>query len=412
MPDLTRLMNAAAETPDGDLDMGALLQRGRKLRLSRAISASALSLLVLSGGALAAIQISGEGTTERKGAPAPAQDPTDSSCKDKDRGADQNHIRYCIAQGTYDETEWKWYAHLNNEGDLCESFFSKVTAGSSCGPPLKANKTIEVGGLASWDGSGPILDIVTSEFIATALVETSDGDRLPIELFDAPEELEIYQRFGLYFDLPKKASRVLAVDKNGNVIGHDEIDTRMTTITDDLMDLAQTGGMSISFGSKRGEPWDLAGKFPSGSSLPCLMFGLGNDPKAADVELGVRWCPDSGDANALHIEQAWWSGLEDLAPLFGSIPRETAIVELAFEGGTSEVVSILESPQEGMWPERIYETNFVVAFPPLGAQGQVVARADDGSVLSTWDFCLEEEATKGVDYAACDDQTEFWTPPE
>ena len=77
---------------------------------------------------------------------------------------------------------------------------------------------------------------------------------------------------------------------------------------------------------------------------------------------------------------------------------------------TAQDVPISKSPEGGMWPEPISNTNFVVAWPPVGAEGTVVAKDADGDVVSTWELCLDAASTSGVDYTACDESTEFWEP--
>ena len=415
MADLNRLMKDAADAPDDGLDMNVLLRRGQKLRFRRAIGASSLALTIMTGGALAALEVSDDGSapTERDRVVAPARSPAEAECEDKDRNSDGDHVRYCIARGVFENEEWKWYAYFNSNGELCESLLTSTQGGGGCGGRLRSTKAIQVGGLSGWDGAGPLLDVVTEENVSRAFVETSKGERLPIQLFDAPHGLGVPQRYGLYFDLPKDAERVVAVNDDGEVLGEDGLDFLVTATDgkgDPLEDVGGADGVSISFDSIEGEPWSLSSRFPSGDAVPCLTLGLGNDPKAADVEISAQWCPESDDVADIHAEQVWWVGLKERAPIFGTIPQEAASAQMEFDDGTGEVVRILESPEDGMWPEPTFATDFVVAFPPVGARGQLVARADDGTVLSTWNLCLDPPPGE-LTSAACSN-TMFWTPPE
>jgi hypothetical protein len=411
MPDLSAKMKAAADRPDDNLDMGALIRRGKGLRTKRALGVSSLMLVVLSGAAWAAYELTGN-EPWRNSNVVPARSPVSEDCEDKDPKSEGKKIRYCIASGTFEDSEgmvapWSWYAYFNAEGDLCDLFEEPGGAGGGCGGPT-AVKDISPG-LSSVDEQDPILDLELPVDTATAFVETRDGDQLPVNVYDAPSELGISMKFGLYFHLPINALKVVALDGQGSVIASEDL---AFIKKDRFPDFAKADGWMVSSGYIADEPWSISADNRGNAPLQCVSIGIGNDQEAADVEFGANWCSQSDDETALLLEQTWWRGLRRFAPIFGSVPREASSVALELDDGTHRDLPILDSPQDGMWPEPIYKMDFVVGFPPLGAEGQVVARAADGSVLSTWDLCLDPAATQGVEYAACDERTEFWQPPE
>ena len=406
-------MKAAADTPRGELDMDALMRRGRELRVKRAVVASTLSLLTLIGGALTAMELDDKDLRERKSTVTPAQSPTDSACDDKNPRSDGRPTRYCIASGPFQDSEgmvarWAWYAYLDDEGELCDWFNEPGGGGGGCGGP-KIVRDINPG-LSSVDEQDPILDLELPVDTASAFVETKDGKQLPVNIYNAPPELGVSMKFGLYFELPIESERVVALDQHGSVLATEDLDLIKK---DPLANFPRArGGSQVDFGYVGDELWDLSAHNSGDAPLHCVSIGIGNDQQAADVEFGANWCSPSDDKSALLFEQTWWSGLERFAPVFGSVPRTASSVTLELQGKEPQDVPILESPEYGMWPEPVYEMDFAVAFPPLGSEGRLTARADDGTVLSTWDLCLEQAATKGVAYTACDEATEFWRPPK
>lgn len=409
-------MKAAADTPDGELDMRPVLARARSLKARRVVAASVSVLFLLAGGAWAALELGGDGVGRNDTDPITSTDPVEppdaDECKDRDTDNDGEQVRYCIASGTLEDGEggasrWVWRAYINDEGDLCDSFNHGRGGGGGCG--RKRIDGIEIG-LLSFENQGPLLDLRLPIETRSAYVETREGKRLEVDIYDAPPELGLNLKYGLYLGLPVDAERVVALDEEGAILAKEDLEFIKDLVIEGSPGLGEGSGWVVGDGLIATEPWSVIANRKAGVSLHCAALALGNDPEAADAEFGLEWCSSSEDEDVLHVEQGWWNGLPEHAPVFGSVPRDAESVTIEFSDGTTEAVEILESPEHGMWPEPVYETDFMVAFPPLGAEGRVIARAEDGTPLSTWDLCLEQAAAEGVDYAACDEATEFWEP--
>ena len=107
------------------------------------------------------------------------------------------------------------------KGQLCDSFTDPMGGGGGCGPP--STKDIQLA-LAGMDNSDPLLTLSAPGDTETAFVETADGQSLRVTLYDAPPELGLPLKFGLYFELPKDAGRVVAKDESGKVIASEDLD--------------------------------------------------------------------------------------------------------------------------------------------------------------------------------------------
>ena len=412
MPDLSRRMKSAADAPQKELELGMVLRRGRQLWVRRAIATSTLSLLMLSGSGLVAYQVaSGDRVVDRKSDDkiASTDDSVTEHCKDRDPESDDENVRYCIAKGTLDGLNWAWYAFYNDHGDLCQSFNAPGGGGGSCGRRWSTD-SVGMKGLSTGGVLDPTLEATLTEEAATAFVETLDGERREMHVFDAPRELGIRGKYAVYFRLPRDAKDLVVVDSSGDEIARVGLYSLMGD--DPLQANGDDDGAVIASDPIGTRFWTLSADWRRDVPIHCVLLDLGNSYADGDVELSADWCSRSLDVEDLLLEQMWWSGLDEVAPVFGSVPPQTSSLTLELEN-SSEPIPIRESLMDwsGFDPAPVYDTDFVVAFPPLGSSGQIVARTADGSVISTWDLCLDEQTTDGVDYTACDDQTEFWTRP-
>lgn len=412
MPDLERRMKAAADTPDGELDMRAVLARTRSLKARRVAAASVSVFLLLAGGAWAALELGrdrvGRNDTRPVASPDSVDSPDASECKDRDANNDGEHVRYCIASGTFEDGEgdgsqWVWRAYINDEGDLCNSFNYEEGGGGSCS--RKPIKGIEIG-LSSFEDQGPLLDLMMPVETRSAYVETREGKRLEVDVYEAPPELGLNLKYGLYFGLPVDAEEVVALDEEGAIVAEEDFELLKQMLIERFSGIGEGSGWVVGDGHVAGEPWSLSADRRAGVPLHCVELALGNDPEAADAEVAMELCPRSDDEDSLHLQQVWWTGLRELAPVFGNVPREAESVTLELSDGTTEVKK-LRSPEDGMWPEPVYETDFIVAFPPLGAEGQVVARAGDGTILSTWDLCMDRSTIDDAKLGELDTRTYY-----
>jgi hypothetical protein len=412
MPDLSAKMKAAADLPLDDINVDAIWQRGKGLRIRRALGASVLGLVILSGGAWAAIEgLTGDAADKKRNTKLiPAETPASRECEPLERTSDQKAGPFrCIGSGDVEGVAWSWYAYFYEKDggrDLC-NFVVEPSGRVDCASPHNVARRITLT-LSSEHPLEPMVNATLPEGSASAYVEMSSGKKLEMETFDAPAQLGVPIQYALYFQLPRDAVRVVALSEQGEVIDTKTLDWSEIPSTGD------GGGWIVAFDIVRDEPWTLSVDEQRGTPLHCVELGLGNDIETTFSKLQATWCSDSGDAGRLLLEQMWWSDLKGLAPVFGSVPREAATVTLELADGSSESIPLLKSPVDGSarWRGPIYDTDFIVALPPLGSEGQVVARATDGAILSTWGLCLDSAATEGVAYAACDERTEFWQPPE
>ena len=409
MSELGKLMKRAAGRTGGSIDADELWRRGRILRAQRTILASGLAVVLLGG--LTAFGLAmgdGAGRDSRKipAATAPAEE-----CRDR-TGAwmgEGKETAQCIASGTTDGIDWFYGAYVNEEGDLCDVLITGGEDGAGCGSREGEIREIHLG--LTW--GGPLDPALTAEIPAGAaevVVETAEGESVPMDVFDAPPEIPHSLKFGLLFNLPRHAERVVALDEDGNRVATESLEGLFETM-DEFDRYAQGGdgdGWLIDYGVIQSEPWSLDADQQSGDGL-CAGLGLGNDERAAEVEVHALFCRRLSEAT-LHLEQMWWDDLGDLAPVFGFVPRAADRVTLEIEGSPAEEIPIRKSPTEGLWDEYVYPVDFVVAFPPLGEAGRIVVYDSAGEVMAEWQLCLTEGDTEGRDYVACSATTEFWTP--
>jgi hypothetical protein len=409
LSDINRLMQAAADVPSVPFDPESAWRRGRQLRRRRTVFASAATLIVIVG---AGFTVARSGSQEVPIVPAErgeeSQPVEEAPCEDK-MLATEDERAHCIARGTYDGSSWFYGAYLN-DGELCIHLNEPGGGGGTgCGEARSA-RTVSPG-LSSGGPGSPILTATVPEHSVSVVVETERGETVEAPVYDAPDELGLSLRFVLLFDLPKGAERVIAYDSSGNEIARSSLRLLLDANRSLQEKVGDANGWMIAFDVIDGESWDLSADLRHKEDLQCVTLGLGNDVEAADVELAATSCYEDPKAVDLSLEQMWWEGLEGRAPVFGLVGREVHKVELRLDDAEPQDIEIRRSPAEGLWRDRpVYEVDFVVAFPPLGATGEVVALDVSGKVVASWPLCMSERP-QGA-YGSCNQATEFWQPRE
>ena len=407
MSDITRMMQAAADEPNEPFDVETAWRRGRRLRVRRAILVSVAASTIVVGAGFAFTQTVPEKATS---APAePAGEPSvgeESECEDR-TVAYKDVVAHCIARGTYDGSSW-FYGAFIEDGELCIQLNEPGGGGGTgCGEAKNA-RTVSPG-LSSGGPGGPILTATVPEQSVTVVVETQRGATVEAPIYDAPEEIGLSLRFVLLFDLPKGSERVIAYDASGAETARGSLDLLLETSRQVEEELNAEGGWMIANDAIAGETWDLSADLRQDGSLQCVMLGLGNDVEAADVKIAATSCYASSETDGLELEQMWWEGLEAHAPVFGLVGSEVDKVEMRLDGAEPLDIEIRRGPTEGLWRDQpVFDVDFIVAFPPLGATGEIVALDRSGKLLEAWPLCMSERSEEG--YGSCNQATEFWQP--
>ena len=380
------------------------------MRAQRAALASALALVILSGltaiGFAARDEIAGDDSNRLP--PAASQSPG-NGCSDRSAAwmGEGKETAHCIASGTTDGTDWFYGAYVDDKGDLCDVLVAGGGEGGGCGPRPREIKEVSLG-LSSGGPLDPALTVEMPADASRAFVELAGGGTIEMDVYDAPPEIPHSLKYGLLFNLPRGAERVVVLDDDGSRMATVDLEVLFGSL-EEIEPKGDGSGWIVGDGRINGEPWVLDADQRDGEE-PCVGLGLGNDERVGDTEVHALSCPPPTD-DEVHLEQMWWNGLEDLAPVYGFVPRAAGRVTLEIEGRPAEEVEIMPSPRKGTFnDEYLYPVDFVVAFAPLDQPGRIVVYDATGAVLATWDLCLTNGDTAGRDYTACSDATEFWTP--